>query len=48
VQRVDSLNAELRRVGGSPTRRTATAATKATKATRKRATKKATKKQPVV
>jgi len=48
VQRVDSLNAELRRVGGSPTRRTATAATKATKATRKLATKKATKKQPVV
>ncbi|UHQ18850.1 phasin family protein [Lysobacter sp. KIS68-7] len=48
VQRVDALNAELRRVGGSPTRRTATAATKAAKAPRKRATKKATRKQPVV
>jgi poly(hydroxyalkanoate) granule-associated protein len=49
VQRVDALNAELRRVGGGSTvRRTTTAATKAPKTPRKRATKKAAKKQPVV
>ena len=50
VERVDALTAELRRVRGTPAgpRRTTTAASKATKAPRKRATKKAAKKQPVV
>jgi poly(hydroxyalkanoate) granule-associated protein len=53
VNRVDTLTAELRRVGGTASgpRRTTTAATKAAKATktpRKRATRKATKKQSVV
>jgi poly(hydroxyalkanoate) granule-associated protein len=51
ADRVDALTAELRRAnGGAPartTRRTAASATKAAKAPRKRATKKATKKQPV-
>ena len=50
-QRVDALTAELRRVGtpapGKAPRRTTTAATPVPKAPRKRATKKATKKQPV-
>ena len=50
VERVDALTAELRRVRGTPAgpRRTTTAASKAPKAPRKRATKKAAKKQPVV
>ena len=50
VERVDALTAELRRVRATPAgpRRTTTAASKATKAPRKRATKKAAKKQPVV
>ncbi|HVQ33708.1 MAG TPA: phasin family protein [Lysobacter sp.] len=50
VERVDALTAELRRVRATPAgpRRTTTAASKAPKAPRKRATKKAAKKQPVV
>lgn len=50
AQRVDTLTAELRRVRGTPAgpRRTTTATTKVAKSPRKRATKKATKKQPVV
>ena len=49
ANRVDVLTAELRRVRGTPTgpRRTTTSTTK-TAAPRKRATKKATRKQPVV
>jgi poly(hydroxyalkanoate) granule-associated protein len=51
VDRVDALNAELRRVGGTagkPRRTTTSAApAKAKPAPRKRATKKASKKQPV-
>jgi poly(hydroxyalkanoate) granule-associated protein len=50
ASRVDTLNAELRRVGGTASgpRRTTTATTKVAKTARKRATKKAAKKQPVV